>query len=75
MLTASGKGHRDRHTKRYQPEQEKSDHRDRKEGLQWGRGCGAGVCTGTASGKAKRGGKHEELISLFIHLLFARPCA
>lgn len=37
MLTASGKGHGDRHIERYQREQERGVHQDRKKGLEWGR--------------------------------------
>lgn len=36
----SGKGRGDRHIERYQPEHEKGDHQDRKEGLEWGGGGG-----------------------------------
>lgn len=75
MLTVSGKGHGDRHTKRNQLEHEKSDHQDQKEELERGRRCGEGVCIGTASGRAKMGRKHYELVFLFTHLLFARHCA
>lgn len=55
----SGKGRGDRHIERYQPEHEKGDHQDRKEGLEWG-GGGVGRerewergCIGIASRRAE----------------------